>query len=1104
MTKHSADLIPVSDLCRLESTHNDEWEMTGGDPHFHIDIKLDVPGYYHLSATMRFGPQNLVQPKLYLDRGAGFNEDDVIPLRFIRKRGNRYVALLPIPWPVRALRLDPSIAPGKLHICKVSFVAISDRQRALWMLNALTRARVRNSGNLRLYLVRAASILMRSGPRALMRAVAASYTHLEASALIGAHQSAGERRHSTIENIEPYASEYQPPEDFSGAHADVKVLAFHLPQFHACPQNDQWWGEGFTEWTNTRRAKPRFANHYQPRTPHSDIGFYDLSNVENIKRQFDMAEKYGIFGFCFYYYWFSGKRILEKPLDLILENDDIDGNFCLCWANENWTRTWDGENNNILLEQEYLRDDPEKFIDDIGVYLRDRRYIRIDGKPVILVYKPQVIPDVGRVFDMWRRTWRELTGEGLLIWCVRTDYADTSFKSLRQRADIDAVVEFPPHAVPYVVDQSRLNMSTNGHLFDYQAFASDIMEGTEITQTPTCDFHRSVMLGWDNSARRQEGWSVWYGFSLKTYYRWLSHTVEYTRKSFAPERRFLFINAWNEWAEGTYLEPDELCGYASLNTTAKAIYGLPFERGILVPRPGLPVAGTERKVAVHLHFFFEEMADEMASYLSNIPFPFDLIVTTDTEEKAAIIRDVMQPMERARLLDVIVTENRGRDVGPLLRAVGSRLLQYEFFAHIHTKKSTTVNWGDRWRHYLLNNLMGSSDTVESIFREFDENPSLGVQYPSNYPLIEPYADWAGLRERSSDLLERLGRGVLLPETPKFPAGSMFWARTGAMKALLRHQWTEEDFEEEQGQTGETLSHCIERLWTYVGSRDGYTSAEILSRNNVSAVQRQNVKRLAIFIHYDEAGLVSEQDMFLLESVRAKCDEVFLVSHSALPPHVRTGLTAICSNILIRENEGFDFFAWRQAIEAIGRERLASFDELLLVNNSTIGPVVPLDEMLNSMADEDCDFWGITAFPRTSHSARAEAALLQDGIIPKHLQSYFLMFRSAVLRSDAFWDFWTSVHVKEDIVDVVAAYEAQLTPKLAGAGFKWASYLPEAAIMQDRNIFDPEYNTPYSDPVSMLKLRSPLIKKKIWKYAAETETVQDLISRLGFYPYKVSD
>ena len=376
------------------------------------------------------------------------------------------------------------------------------------------------------------------------------------------------------ENVLPYDSHYEDNIDFSGYESEVKLVAFYLPQFHTFPENDRWWGKGFTEWTNTRRAVPLFPGHYQPRIPHRDIGYYDLSDWHVIQTQARLARGHGISGFCFYYYWFSGKRLMEKPLDLLLSHPEIDIEFCCCWANENWTRTWDGKESQILCAQKHERNDVD-FIRDLSPCFRDSRYIRINGRPLVLVYRCDELPDPQETFRLWRQ-WARGNGIGELeIWVVRGG-AVTPHSVLV--AGADAEVEFPPAyctALP-CLNPAKFGCRARGALLDYQAWTRRIMAGHGCVEHFSHRVFRSVMLGWDNSARRKSDFNIWYGFSLRTYYEYLVKMIADTRRRHPENERYLFINAWNEWGEGSYLEPDEKYGYASLNTTARALFHLPY------------------------------------------------------------------------------------------------------------------------------------------------------------------------------------------------------------------------------------------------------------------------------------------------------------------------------------------------------------------------------------------------------------------------------------------------------------------------------------------------------------------------------------------------
>jgi len=375
-----------------------------------------------------------------------------------------------------------------------------------------------------------------------------------------------------------YESEYQENMDFSDYKPKIKTIAFYLPQFHAIPENDLWWGNGFTEWTNTRKVEPRFMGHYQPREPHDDFGYYDLTDIEVIKKQVLLAKQHGIYGFCFYLYWFSGKRILEKPLDLFLEHPEIDINFCLCWANENWTRTWDGYDKEILMKQNYSEEDPYKFIQDIEKYVVDKRYIRIDGEPVVLVYNPGQIPNINNVFSVWREQAIKLGIGKIKIWICRT-FVFTA-ESLGITDNVDGEVEFSPHGLPVIYQEKIINIKGNtGTIYDYKEIVNkitcqlNIKDNDDSKKVPV---YRTPMPGWDNAARRVSGWAAYAGYSLKFFYIWVRSVIEEAKRKYNEGDSFVFINAWNEWAEGAYLEPDKKYGYANINTLSRAICELPF------------------------------------------------------------------------------------------------------------------------------------------------------------------------------------------------------------------------------------------------------------------------------------------------------------------------------------------------------------------------------------------------------------------------------------------------------------------------------------------------------------------------------------------------
>jgi GT2 family glycosyltransferase len=349
---------------------------------------------------------------------------------------------------------------------------------------------------------------------------------------------------------------------------EVRLIAFYLPQFHPIPENDLWWGKGFTEWRNVTRARPSFEGHYQPHLP-ADLGFYDLRLPEVMENQAALARRYGIHAFCFYYYWFKGRRMLELALERMLETGSPDFPFCLCWANENWTKTWDGGDRSILIGQDHCDEDDREVILDMIRYLRHPNYLKVDGRPVLLVYRVPLFPDIARTAALWRKTCRE-EGVGEIRLVMVESFKQGAGERI-EPADIgfDAAVEFPPHGMstgrtPWV---RGLDRDFRGHIGDYQ---HDLVRFASRQQPPYVRY-RTVMPGWDNTPRRQNDPFVYLDPSPGAYRAWLEEAIDQTRRHRFGEDRLVFINAWNEWAEGNHLEPDLRYGHAYLQATRDAL-----------------------------------------------------------------------------------------------------------------------------------------------------------------------------------------------------------------------------------------------------------------------------------------------------------------------------------------------------------------------------------------------------------------------------------------------------------------------------------------------------------------------------------------------------
>lgn len=350
-----------------------------------------------------------------------------------------------------------------------------------------------------------------------------------------------------------------------------RFLAFYLPQFHPIPENDSWWGRGFTEWTNVARAKPLFKGHYQPHVP-ADLGFYDLRLPETRADQAWLAQKYGIEGFCYWHYWFDGKQLLERPFNEVLKSGEPDFPFCLAWANETWSRRWLGEEKEILLKQTYSKEDDDRHIEWLLSAFSDKRYIRVNGHPLFLIYRPLDLPEPRRTVDIFRSKCLKsgLPEPFLLGMNAHAPAAD--FRSF----GFDGTVAFKPElgVLPYFLDD-RLRIaklkrnrrfgiiSPKLKIYDYSSAQEAMLRLCREGQDFNC-----VFVGWDNSPRRGKDGIILANTSISVFESVLDETVR-SLSSKPPEEQIIFLNAWNEWAEGNHLEPDLKFGHEFLKSVRR-------------------------------------------------------------------------------------------------------------------------------------------------------------------------------------------------------------------------------------------------------------------------------------------------------------------------------------------------------------------------------------------------------------------------------------------------------------------------------------------------------------------------------------------------------
>lgn len=349
---------------------------------------------------------------------------------------------------------------------------------------------------------------------------------------------------------------------------DVKLISFYLPQYHAIPENDKWFVKGFTEWFNVAKSVPQYINHWQPHLP-IDVGFYNLDNLEIMRRQIELAKKYGISGFCFYYYWFNGQKLLEKPIENFLKDKSLDMPFCLFWDSSHWTKTWNGgDDKEIMYAQAIEEDTAKRFMTDFLKYAHDERYIKIDNKPVFIISTPKTF-DKEKIknFIYQIRELAKLEGfNDLYLMSLRGNINAEDIKYY----NFDAMLEFFPCGIDDLISVKKekvINPKFSGLIYDMENFIKE----KKYLYKSQCKIFKNCFPNWDNTARKCYKKGRIFQTTPKLYKQWLKDIIEWTNVNHNKNEQFVFINAWNEWAEGAHLEPDRKYGYAFLEATKEAL-----------------------------------------------------------------------------------------------------------------------------------------------------------------------------------------------------------------------------------------------------------------------------------------------------------------------------------------------------------------------------------------------------------------------------------------------------------------------------------------------------------------------------------------------------
>ena len=596
------------------------------------------------------------------------------------------------------------------------------------------------------------------------------------------------------------------------AESRIKLFAFYVPQFSRFPGNGLWPTGKIAGWDDVSNALPQYTDHHQPHLP-IELGFYDYRSSGLLKRQVELARQYGIAGFCFQYYWSPDKRPYDQPLDRFLADASLDFEFCVSWSIEE-TSAFVTE---TAIASASVSDHNIALVDSLVSAFADKRYRKIDQKPVLIVAYPSSLADVPNTVFCWRNRALQIGLPGLyLIACTVGGSSNATHIE-----GFDSVIEFPPYMGDEVTHSklSRLqpaNPAFSGRVYDYDELVSN---PRSIVKLDSASFG-AIMPSWDSEVLAPGAGISFADATPEKYANWLSAIIAVTSEK-RPEEQLIFINAWNAWSEGAHMEPDQRHGYGYLHATATVLLNLPRARNAELIEVINKSFSKRHETVVILHIFYEDLIDTIFDrYLSAAQRQCDLIVSVMQNISIASLQKIKEKFANCLIIE---TENRGRDIRPFVIAFRKAYeLGYLYACKLHTKKSLQRFDGDEWRAQLFDSLLSNTHSVDTVVRRFKSAPTIGILAPAQslHDLGEPAA-YAGNTAWLNVLLARMKDEKTIGRYDfSFPAGSMYWFRITALRQLLDDDFVSPDeFELEAGQLDGTLAHAIERIIGRIPARN---------------------------------------------------------------------------------------------------------------------------------------------------------------------------------------------------------------------------------------------------------------------------------------------
>ena len=605
-------------------------------------------------------------------------------------------------------------------------------------------------------------------------------------------------------------TQYEKNIDFSNYSTDIKTIALYLPRFQNISERFRGLKIILNEWKNINiTTLTSNTSYHYPRSPGDEegyLGYYDTRYEKMVQKQIELAKSHGIYGFGIFYYWFSGKKFLDETIDLFLESKKINFPFFLIWRNEDFRRRFLGFENDVFLIQKYNIKNIDKFVNDIKKYLISPRYIKIQNKPVIGIYDPSSIPEI-KTFLVKLRLEAKKQGIGEIYILAPSERIPRMVINF-----IDAAFDMNPTEY-----HQYKNLKNN----EYYYYSSSLIFHTQIKNKKYENYtvYRGNVIEYDSSHTTNVS-IIYEEYTPEKFYESNKILINYTKNTFPKNEQFYFLNGWNNWLEGSYLEPDTNFGYAAINSFSKALYNLPYDSS---KKYNFAELEKKVKIAVQAHVYYEDLIKEMIDKINNIPFKFDLYISTDTLPKKNIIENYVKKNTKANYYEILIIENQGRDLLPMLIQMRHKITNYEYFCHIHSKRDNYTEFGNVWRNYLYQNLLGNTEIIKDIFNTFISKEEIGFIFPEVvYKFIKmPFMLGKNNTKYLNYVINKISPGYKVGSIFKYSSGNMFWAKVDAIKQAFRNKYVKMVKNNDAEKIFNITSYANEVAWLYFVKINGY-------------------------------------------------------------------------------------------------------------------------------------------------------------------------------------------------------------------------------------------------------------------------------------------